>query len=58
VTGVVGGCEAGKEKERGGGGGDEDVECRIMGIDSDTLATLGARKDCGEETEGGPATKK
>jgi len=49
-----GGGEAAKDKEKGGGGGDEDVEPRIMDIDSDPLDTLAVHKDRGEEREGGP----
>jgi len=42
--GEGGGCEAGKDKEKCGGGGDEDVKSHITGIDSDPLATRAVRK--------------
>ena len=48
--GEHGGCEATKDKERGGGGSDEDVEYRITGIDYDPLDTV--HEDRREEREG------
>lgn len=50
--GEDGGCEAAEDKEKGGGGGDEDVKSRITGVDSDPLDTIAVHKDRREEREG------